>query len=65
MIGVRDKAKKQVRIQSALALAEQYGFVDWVEMDTKSMKGVFKRLPDRSELPAEVNEQLVVELYSK
>ena len=65
VIGVRDKAKKQVRIQSALSLAEQYGFVDWVEMDTKAMKGVFKRLPDRSELPAEVNEQLVVELYSK
>jgi len=65
VISVREKAKKQVRIQSALALAEQYGFVDWVEMDTKAMKGVFKRSPDRSELPAEINEQLVVELYSK
>ena len=65
VISVREKAKKQVRIASALALAEQYGFSDWLEMDTKGMKGVFKRLPDRSELPAEVNEQLVVELYSK
>jgi small subunit ribosomal protein S4 len=65
VVSVREKAKKQARIQSAIALAEQYGFVDWVEMDTKAMKGVFKRLPDRSELPAEVNEQLVVELYSK
>ena len=65
VVSVREKAKKQVRIQSALALAEQYGFADWIEMDIKAMKGVFKRLPDRSELPAEINEQLVVELYSK
>ena len=65
VISVREKARKQVRIQSALALAEQYGFVDWIEVDTKGMTGTFKRLPDRSELPAEINEQLVVELYSK
>lgn len=65
IISVREKAKKQLRVQSSLALAEQYGFADWVEMDTKAMKGTFKRTPDRSELPAEVNEQLVVELYSK
>ena len=65
VISVREKAKKQLRVQSSLALAEQYGFADWIEMDTKAMKGTFKRTPDRSELPAEVNEQLVVELYSK
>jgi small subunit ribosomal protein S4 len=65
VITVREKAKKQIRIQGALALAEQYGFVEWVEVDPKAMKGVFKRLPDRSELPAEISEQLVVELYSK
>ncbi len=65
VISVREKARKQVRIQSSLALAEQYGFVDWIEVDTKGMTGTFKRLPDRSELPAEINEQLVVELYSK
>jgi len=65
VITIREKAKKQVRIQNAVALAEQYGFAGWVEMDTKAMKGTFKRLPDRSELPAEINEQLVVELYSK
>jgi len=64
-IAIREKAKKQVRIQGALALAEQYGFVDWVEVDTKAMKGSFKRVPDRADLPAEINEQLVVELYSK
>ena len=65
VISVRERAKKQLRVQSSLALAEQYGFAGWVEMDTKAMKGTFKRTPDRSELPAEVNEQLVVELYSK
>jgi len=65
VIEIREKSKKQVRIQNALALAEQYGFAEWIEVDTKGMKGTFKRLPDRSELPAEINEQLVVELYSK
>ena len=65
VIEIREKSKKQVRIQSALALAEQYGFSEWIEVDTKVMKGTFKRVPDRSELPAEIQEQLVVELYSK
>lgn len=65
VITVREKAKKQTRIQGALSLAEQYGFVEWIEVDPKAMKGVLKRMPDRSELPAEINEQLVVELYSK
>ncbi|MEN8168052.1 MAG: 30S ribosomal protein S4, partial [Pseudomonadota bacterium] len=65
VVSIREKAKKQVRIQGALALAEQYGFVDWVEVDLKAMKGNFKRVPDRADLPAEINEQLVVELYSK
>lgn len=65
VVEVREKARKQIRIQGALALAEQYGFVEWVEVDPKAMKGVYKRIPDRAELPAEINEQLVVELYSK
>jgi len=64
-VEVRDKAKKQVRVQNALALAEQYGFPEWVEVDTKGLKGVFKRVPDRSDLPADINESLIVELYSK
>ena len=64
-ISVREKAKKQLRIQGALELQGQYGFVDWVEVDPKSMKGKLKRVPDRSDLSAEINEQLVVELYSK
>ncbi|WP_295443803.1 30S ribosomal protein S4 [uncultured Thiodictyon sp.] len=64
-VEVREEAKKQVRVQNALALAEQYGFPDWVEVDTKGLKGVFKRVPDRSDLPADINESLIVELYSK
>jgi small subunit ribosomal protein S4 len=65
VVEVREKAKKQVRIQNAVALAEQYGFPEWVEVDTKGLKGVFKRVPDRSDLPADINESLIVELYSK
>jgi small subunit ribosomal protein S4 len=64
-ITVRDRARKQVRIQNALALAEQNGLPQWVDVDTKAMKGVFRRVPDRSDLPADINEQLIVELYSK
>lgn len=65
VIEVREKSKSQVRIQDALKLAESVGFPEWVEIDVKALKGVFKRVPDRSELPAELNEQLVVELYAK
>jgi small subunit ribosomal protein S4 len=64
-VEVREAAKKQVRVQNAMALAEQYGFPDWVEVDLKALKGVFKRVPDRSDLPADINESLIVELYSK
>ena len=64
-VEVREKAKKQVRVQNAMALAEQYGFPDWVEVDSKALKGVFKRIPDRADLPADINESLIVELYSK
>jgi len=64
-IRIRDKAKTQLRIQEALNVAEQYGIPDWVEVDVKKMVGVLKAVPERSELPSEINEQLVVELYSK
>ncbi|MEM6998310.1 MAG: 30S ribosomal protein S4 [Pseudomonadota bacterium] len=64
-IAIREKSKKQLRIQDALNVAEQYGLPDWVDVNTKSMEGVFKSIPERSELPSEINEQLVVELYSK
>lgn len=64
-ITVAEKAKKQERIKASLSLAEQYGMPEWVEVDGNAMKGTFKRHPDRAELPAEINEQLIVELYSK
>ena len=65
VVSVREKAKKQTRIASAVSLAEQYGFPEWVEVDSKGLSGTFKRVPDRADLPAEINEQLIVELYSK
>ncbi len=64
-ISVREKARKQTRIAGALSLAEQYGFSDWVEVDVKAMAGVFKRVPERADLAADINESLIVELYSK
>ena len=64
-IEVREKAKKQLRIQDSLNIAEQYGFPDWVEVDVKAMKGIYKHTPERSDLPPDMNESLVVELYSK
>lgn len=65
VVAIREKAKKQVRIQEALALAEQAGFPSWVSVDSKKMEGVFKNAPERSELSSDINEQLVVEFYSK
>ncbi|MGR9053858.1 MAG: 30S ribosomal protein S4, partial [Gammaproteobacteria bacterium] len=61
----REKAKKQQRVIDALTVAEQYGFPAWVDVSSKEMKGTFKSIPERSELGADINEQLVVELYSK
>lgn len=64
-ISIREKSKTQLRIGSALEIAEQIGFVGWVDVDPKAVKGVFKSVPDRDELPAEIQESLVVALYSK
>ncbi len=64
-VSVREKARRQLRIKANLELAEQNGFPSWVEVDAKNFKGVFKALPDRGEFANDVNEQLVVELYSK
>jgi len=64
-IAVREKSKEQLRVKDALTVAEQYGFPNWVEVSSAEMRGVFKSLPDRSELGSDINEQLVVELYSK
>ncbi|MCU4676348.1 30S ribosomal protein S4 [Catenovulum sp. 2E275] len=65
VVGVREKAKKQARIQSALELAGQREKPTWVEVDADKKEGVFKRVPERSDLSADINEQLIVELYSK
>jgi|TARA_B100001093_G_scaffold72957_2_gene63527 small subunit ribosomal protein S4 len=65
IVAVAEKSKGQLRIQAALQLAAQRGQVDWVEVNAEKMEGTFKRLPDREELPAEINENLIVELYSK
>jgi len=64
-ISLTEKARKQLRVQSAMDIAEQLGHVDWVDVDAKKFEGVFKSAPDRSDLPAEINEHLIVELYSK
>ena len=65
VIAVREKAKKQVRIAESLSLAEQVGLAPWVSVDVKKMEGVFKRLPDRNEFANDVNESLIIELYSR
>lgn len=65
VITVREKAKNQLRVQSAMQLAGQRAPAEWVEVDAGKMEGVFKRVPDRIDLPSEINENLIVELYSK
>ena len=65
VVAVREKAKNQLRINAALELAEQRGFASWVEVDSKKKEGVFKAVPERTDLPSELNENLIVELYSK
>lgn len=65
VISVREKSRNQTRIQQSLALAQSRGFAEWLDVDASKMSGVFKRVPDRGDLPADINEALVVELYSK
>ncbi|RTR25864.1 30S ribosomal protein S4 [Shewanella atlantica] len=65
VISIREKSKKQARIIAALEVASQREKPTWVEVDNTKMEGAFKRLPERSDLSAEINEQLIVELYSK
>ena len=64
-VTVKEKARKQVRVQAAVELAQQTGIPGWVEVDSTKFEGVYKRMPDRGELPAEINEHLIIELYSK
>jgi small subunit ribosomal protein S4 len=64
-VTVREKAKKQARIKAALDVAAQREKPTWIEINADKMEGVYKRLPERSDLSADINEQLIVELYSK
>ena len=65
VVAVREKAKKQLRIQNAINLAGQRSNVEWIDVSAEKKEGVYKRIPDRGDLPADINENLIVELYSK
>jgi small subunit ribosomal protein S4 len=65
VIQVREKSRKQLRIQGALAIATQSGLPEWVEVSDKEMRGVFKAVPGRDDVLPDINENLIVELYSK
>jgi small subunit ribosomal protein S4 len=64
-VTLSQSARQQLRVQSALQLASQRAEVSWIDVDATSFEGCFKRVPDREELPTEINENLIVELYSK
>jgi small subunit ribosomal protein S4 len=65
VVQIREKSRKQLRVQGALTVASQVGFPDWVEVSDKEFRGVFKSVPARDEVLPDINENLVVELYSK
>ncbi len=65
VVTIREKSRRQQRIQDSLGLTEQYGFPGWIEVDVEKMEGILKSLPVREDLAPDINEQLVVELYSK
>ncbi|HJV71842.1 30S ribosomal protein S4 [Ideonella sp.] len=65
VVAIREKSKKQLRVADALKLAESIGMPAWVQVDASKMEGVFKKVPDRDEFGAEINESLIVELYSR
>lgn len=65
VVEIVSAAKEQLRVKAALEAAEQRGFPEWLDVDAKAMKGIYKAAPERSELPSDINEQLVVALYSK
>jgi len=62
---VAGKAKAQLRVKASSEAAESRGIPEWLEVDTKALKGTFKSLPARTDLPSTVNESLIIELYSK
>ncbi len=66
VVAIRDKAREQLRVKEAVTLSQEMNLVPgWLEVDPKKLEGVFKAYPDRDELSAEINESLIVELYSK
>ena len=65
VVAVREKSKSQARIVDSLQLAEQVGFPSWVSVDAKKLEGIFRSFPERNEIAADVNEALIVELYSR
>ncbi len=65
VISVREKSKKQTRIADSLNMAKQKGISDWISLDENKLEATFKNVPERTDLPPDINEQLVVELYSK
>jgi len=65
IVQIREKARKQLRIAGALTVAQQVGLPEWVEVNDKEFRGVFKQVPARDEILPDINENLVVELYSK
>ena len=65
VIAVREKSKKQARVVEALQLAAQVGFPAWVEVSQDKVEGTFKQVPDRDQFGADINESLIVELYSR
>jgi len=65
VIAVHERAKQQVRIKNSVEAQQQRGTSEWISVDASKLEGVFKSVPDRSDLPADINEQLIVELYSK
>ncbi len=65
VVSIREKAKNQARIKAALEIAGQRELPTWIEVDNNKMEGTFKRQPERSDLSADINEHLIVELYSK
>ena len=65
VIALREKAKKQLRVTDSVKLADSIGMPDWVSVDQTKLEGVFKKVPDRDQFGAEINESLIVELYSR
>ena len=65
VVAVREKSKKQARIVEALQLAQQVGMPAWVEVSADKVEGTFKQIPDRDQFGADINESLIVELYSR